>query len=181
MSQTQLCPAIDRLELMILGRLSDEESQQLEQHLLDCPECQWQTRELAKADTLVDAIRKQAAQPVEVVANQSLKAAIEQLRDRSLIAKNSSLERTRISGEGSEVGSEADYTELLLVLRPAEAADEIGRLDGFRLLKLLGHGGMGAVFLAEDLRLKRRVALTEEARSAWESMRVPSRSKITSE
>ena len=64
MSKTQLCPAIDRLELMILGRLPDEESQQLEQHLLDCPECQGQTRELAKADTLVEAKRR--SQPVDL-------------------------------------------------------------------------------------------------------------------
>ena len=44
-------------------------------------------------------------------------------------------------------------------LTPAEAADEIGRLSGFRILKLLGQGGVGGVFLAEDMDLQRRVAL----------------------
>jgi serine/threonine protein kinase len=44
-------------------------------------------------------------------------------------------------------------------LRPPEAPDEIGRLGGFRVLRRLGAGGMGIVFEAEDLALRRRVAL----------------------
>jgi serine/threonine protein kinase len=44
-------------------------------------------------------------------------------------------------------------------LRPAELADEIGRLGPYRVLKVLGTGGMGVVFQAEDPQLKRIVAL----------------------
>src|SRR5262249_32441243 len=44
-------------------------------------------------------------------------------------------------------------------LAPPQADGEIGRLGSYRVLKELGHGGMGAVYLAEDTGLQRQVAL----------------------
>jgi serine/threonine protein kinase len=44
-------------------------------------------------------------------------------------------------------------------LDPPQTPNELGRLAQFRLFKLLGRGGMGSVFLAEDVDLGRRVAL----------------------
>ncbi len=59
-------------------------------------------------------------------------------------------DRTRAAG-----GSGPSYS----FLHPAQAPDEIGRLGKYRVLKLLGKGGMAYVFLAEDPALGRRVAL----------------------
>ncbi len=47
----------------------------------------------------------------------------------------------------------------LTFLRPAQADDELGRLAGFRILEVLGKGGMGLVFRAEDVQLRREIAL----------------------
>jgi hypothetical protein len=44
-------------------------------------------------------------------------------------------------------------------LAPPQAADELGRLGPYRVLQVLGAGGMGVVFVAEDPALRRLVAL----------------------
>ena len=49
--------------------------------------------------------------------------------------------------------------QLVDFLAPPQSDGELGRLGPYRVLKVLGHGGMGVVFLAEDAKLKRKVAL----------------------
>jgi serine/threonine protein kinase len=48
---------------------------------------------------------------------------------------------------------------IALLLRPPQQPGELGRLGPYRVLKPLGAGAMGVVFLAEDIQLSRPVAL----------------------
>jgi serine/threonine protein kinase len=53
----------------------------------------------------------------------------------------------------------ADDRSLTAFLAPPEGPGEIGRLGGYRVLAVVGSGGMGVVFRAEDPVLERVVAL----------------------
>ena len=71
---------------------------------------------------------------------------------------DSNLPTQEIRGRHAQPFSLDNATNCNFLAPPVES-DEIGRLGPYRILKLLGMGGMGMVFLAEDISLRRPVAL----------------------
>jgi serine/threonine protein kinase len=63
------------------------------------------------------------------------------------------------AGDTIAPGTSAGDREQYDFLAPPQSPDELGRLGPYRVLKVLGAGGMGVVFQAEDPMLKRKVAL----------------------
>jgi urea transport system substrate-binding protein len=66
-----------------------------------------------------------------------------------------------LPGEDTRVGNSAPVAGApnYPFLRPASAPGELGRIGNYRVTRLIASGGMGKVFLAEDMALKRPVAL----------------------
>lgn len=152
------CPDKYELQKFLLGQLPEDEVDRLQQHFTQCHACLNTVRWLATDDALVVAVRSQAtAVPggeddvvEELIARLSAKPSpsaaglIETLSNASPVTSDPSI---------------ATAAESYAFLAPPQEPDELGRLGAYRVLRLIGAGGMGLVFEAEDPQLKRRVAL----------------------
>jgi WD40 repeat protein len=170
MTASPPCPRPEDLQRLLLGHLSDAEAEHLEQHLGRCPHCVRAAQTLHPRDTLADTVsavgRDGAVPPDEI--DPALLASLCRLGPP---AANGSDEATAAETPSAQLsadtppppGPTARGTEktqdLYDFLAPPQGPGEIGRLGGYRVLKVLGQGGMGVVFLAEDPRLQRPVAL----------------------
>jgi serine/threonine protein kinase len=144
------CPKLDELHQFLLGRLPAEQTDRLQNHLAHCAPCLDTIQGLKAEDTLVGAWRAQA----------DAATSPEDERVAALIQKLSGLSRLPDASTAAASDTPAPATvEPRQVLSPPLGPDEIGRLGHYRVLNVLGAGGMGIVFAAEDPQLHRRVAL----------------------
>lgn len=77
--------------------------------------------------------------------------------DETILAGN--LPHSDHASDASTSSPQTSLDEEIAFLAPPQQPDEIGRLGGYRVLQVMGVGGMGVVFRAEDPQLKRQVAL----------------------
>src|SRR5262249_26830324 len=149
------CPDLRVLERLVLGQIPGIEAEQLEQHVSGCRQCGEALKQVRGDDVLVSALRN--TPPVDPSATELVESLIPCLKRLRVPDANRTLPDASSAKEPT--GFSSDVTETFDFLAPAQAPDEIGRLGSYRVLKVLGSGGMGVVFVADDPRLKRRIAL----------------------
>ena len=138
-------PCVDKdiLERFSLGQVKDQEATGLEDHLGSCAHCVEALHAIKAEDTLVVAMRAQSTLVV--------KPKIDETVSRLMIALKSLHPG---SAPGVHEAPRSEYSaieEMLLFLAPPQQPDEIGRLGSYRIQRVLGSGGMGVVFAAEDI------------------------------
>jgi serine/threonine protein kinase len=138
----------------LLGRLDGPAQEHVEQCLAADPRWLAAAGEIEAYDALLEGVCRAGVSPAppDPEPLRDLISRLEGLRQSS--APEAVGDASAVPG-GTPSPSSADYP----FLRPAEMPEELGRLAGFRVLRLLGAGGMGMVFEVEDPALRRRIAL----------------------
>ena len=153
MAPTPTCLAPQVLSDLMDGRLVEPELSQHAAHLEECQHCQSRVKTLAPSDTLVQSLKAESSAAENLIAAtpQSLLEQLKQIPSHSAMGNLS-------NRPWPSVGSIA-LSEPIDFLSPPQADDELGRFGDYRVLSVLGQGGMGVVFEAEEITLRRKVAL----------------------
>lgn len=160
------CPSEQELSLLASGLLPEPPAEAVAAHVAACPACSSLLGRLPEQDALAVSLMNFAQRDVTASPLTGPQKAVDdgdtlqQLRLR-LAAIPERLSTASGAQDRTLTGDAASRfeRELKRLLEPAQSPDEIGRLGQYRVLKLLGRGGMGLVLLAEDPTLRRQVAL----------------------
>ena len=130
MMTATVCPPLEQLKAMTLGQLSDEQSQELVEHLQNCQSCRSELDTIEDSEDSLIASLRTADQLVEYDAEPDCGVAV-----------------ARALGALALIGESPTQTENAHVL-----PKQIGE---YEIVRPLGSGGMGSVYLARHLKLAR--------------------------
>jgi serine/threonine protein kinase len=159
------------LQQVLNGQATPEDADELARHLETCGRCGETVDRLLEQDQLLELLGRGPKPPPENDSD-TLRQLIGRLRQLggqlSLAEADATTEDSASRHLGTETPlpdadplpaldhTQADYLDLLT---PAEEPGEIGRLGPYRVVRVLGAGGMGVVYQAQQSCPRRTVAV----------------------
>ncbi len=172
MPEVALCPEDVTFRQVLLGDASTEVELQVARHFVGCEKCASRARNALANEQTKKAVRKRgenrplwqfyvdASKLSAQAATVSRVEAMEATQQFQKISPPTSTKETPFAKANDESPPTQELAaSVYAFLAPPESKEEIGRLGGYSVTKLLGAGGMGMVFQAEDPHLQRKVAL----------------------
>jgi WD40 repeat protein len=145
MAVAEAHPSAEELTAFTLGTLDDAAQAFIEDHVATCTSCQ-ERAATAPGDSFVELVRSVHARPAALAdtLTEAPQAHTPAPRLREAVAVAPSL----------AVPADSDPANDLNAIPP-----ELARHERYRVVRLLGEGGMGSVYEAEQVVMQRRVAL----------------------
>ncbi len=167
--KTELCPDPQSLKNFLLGRVVGSNRDVLQEHLLHCDRCVAIAHSLPQTDELTELTR--GANPIQNEDSDVIAALIDRIKLARFEAETVRVDETLpLIASGPQSLLTETSLQGLSFLKPPEQPDEIGRLGDYRVIQVIGSGGMGMVLRAEDIRLRRQVAIKTMKPSIAESV-----------